>query len=113
MNTTASFRLKSGDNVVVVTGRDKGKQGKIKKVYRNAGKVLVEGINQVKKHIRATQQNPQGGIDIKELPLEASNVMLLDPKTNKPTRIGRKQIDVKGKKKWVRFAKKSGELLDK
>jgi large subunit ribosomal protein L24 len=106
--------LKKGDIVVVISGKDKGKQGKIVRVMPKTPRVKVEGVNQVKRHTKPTQQNPQGGIQVKELPIHISNVMYLDPKTGKPTRLGRKaKTDPKTKKtRWVRIAKKSGTELE-
>jgi large subunit ribosomal protein L24 len=109
------MNIKTGDTVVVIAGKDKFTKdkkgnlvpttGKVLKVYPKTNKVLVEGVNKVKKHQKPTQQNQQGGIIEKEAPIDASNVMLLDPKTNKPTRVGIK-VDEKGNK--IRVAKKSG-----
>ena len=109
------MNIKTGDTVVVIAGKDKYTKdkkgnlvpttGKVLKVYPKTNKVLVEGVNKVKKHQKPTQTNQQGGIIEKEAPIDASNVMLLDPKTNKPTRVGIK-IDEKGNK--IRVAKKSG-----
>lgn len=103
------FKLKSGDKVVVTTGRDKGKTGEITKVLRKEGRVLVQGVNMVKRHQRATQTS-QGGIIEKEAPIAISNVMIADPKDGQPTRVGFKPSD-DGKSK-VRFAKRSGEVID-
>ena len=109
------MNIKTGDTVVVIAGKDrftvdkKGNKvptiGKVLKVFPKTNKVVVEGVNKVKKHQKPTQQNQQGGIIEMEAPIDASNVMLLDPKTNKPTRVGIK-IDEKGNK--IRVAKKSG-----
>ena len=101
------MHLKTGDKVVVITGKDKGKEGVVVGVKASKNKVVVEGVNVVKKHIRPSQSNPDGGIVEFEAPIHASNVMVADPKTGKPTRVGIKFVD--GKK--VRFAKKSGEVL--
>ena len=103
------MHVKKGDKVVVISGKDKGKQGTILAAYPKKNRVLVEGVNIVKKHSKPSQANPQGGIITKEAPIHVSNVMILDPKTGEPTRVGFKVED--GKK--VRIAKKSGELLDK
>ncbi|KIV53032.1 50S ribosomal protein L24 [Aneurinibacillus migulanus] len=103
------MHVKSGDNVVVISGKDKGKKGRILAAYPKTGRVLVEGVNMVKKHTRPNANNPQGGIVTQEASIHASNVMIVDPKTGEPTRIGSKVVD--GKK--VRIAKKSGEALDK
>jgi large subunit ribosomal protein L24 len=103
------LHVKKEDNVMVITGKDKGKKGRIIAAYPRENKVLVEGVNIVKRHSKPSQQNPQGGIIEKEAPIHVSNVMLIDPKTNQPTRIGYKVLE-NGKK--VRVAKKSGEIID-
>lgn len=100
-------RLKKGDEVVVLTGKDKGESGKISRVDRKVGRVYVEGVNLVKRNTKPSQFNPEGGIVEKVMSIHLSNVALLDPKTKKPTRVGYKLVE--GKK--VRFAKKSGEVL--
>ena len=101
------MNLKKGDKVIVIAGRDKGKSGVIQKVIPELNRVVVEGVNVRKKHQKPTQANPEGSIVEIYVPIDASNVMLEDPKTKKPTRIGHKEV--KGKK--VRFAKKSGTVL--
>ncbi|WP_409303765.1 50S ribosomal protein L24 [Peribacillus sp. SCS-155] len=103
------MHVKKGDKVVVISGKDKGKQGVILEAYPKNNRVLVEGVNIVKKHSKPSQLNPQGGIISKEAAIHASNVMPLDPKSGEPTRVGYKVVD--GKK--VRVATKSGESLDK
>ena len=103
------MRLKTGDKVIVIAGSNKGKEGTIKKVLRAENKVIVEGVNIVHKHEKATH-NSTGGILEVEAPINASNVMLIDPKTKKPTRVGI-TIDEKTKKK-VRVSKKSNEKFD-
>lgn len=103
------MHVKKGDKVVVITGKDKGKQGVILEAYPKNDRVLVEGVNVIKKHQKPNQLNPQGGILTQEAPIHVSNVMPIDPKSGEPTRIGYKVVD--GKKQ--RIAKKSGELLDK
>ena len=112
------MKIKTGDTVVVIAGKDsktvtkKGVEsttGKVLKVYPDTNKVVVEGVNKVKKHQKPTQQNTQGQIVEMEAPIDASNVMVLDPKTKTPTRVGYKMEN--GKK--VRYAKKSGTVLDK
>jgi large subunit ribosomal protein L24 len=103
------MHVKKGDTVKVISGKDKGKEGKILEAYPSKSRVLVEGVNMVKKHSKPSQANPQGGILNQEAPIHVSNVMPLDPKTNEPTRVGYKEEN--GKK--VRVAKKSGEVLDK
>lgn len=101
----ANTRLKKGDKVVVITGKDKGKEGKILVVDRKKNRIIVEGVNMVSKHTKANQQNPQGGIINKENFIDPSNVMYLH--NGKPTRLGAKVVD--GKK--VRVAKKTGEVI--
>jgi large subunit ribosomal protein L24 len=81
-------RIKKNDNVYVLSGRDKGKSGRVFKVYPDAGKALVEGINYVKKHARKSQANPQGGIVQKESPIAVSNLAVLCKTCNKPARLG-------------------------
>ena len=103
------MHVKKGDKVMVISGKDKGKTGVILASFPKKDRVLVEGVNIVKKHAKPSQVNPQGGIISQEAPIHVSNVMPIDPKTGKPTRVGYKVVD--GKK--VRVAKKSGEVLDK
>ncbi|AKS37125.1 MULTISPECIES: 50S ribosomal protein L24 [Anoxybacillus] len=103
------MHVKKGDKVQVISGKDKGKQGVILAAFPKKNRVLVEGVNIVKKHVKPSQANPQGGIISQEAPIHVSNVMPLDPKTGLPTRVGYKVVD--GKK--VRYAKRSGEILDK
>jgi large subunit ribosomal protein L24 len=103
------MHVKKGDKVVVISGKDKGKQGTILSAYPKQNRVIVEGINIVKKHSKPSQINPQGGIISREAAIHVSNVMPLDPKSGKPTRVGYKIEN--GKK--VRVAKISGESLDK
>ena len=105
-------RLKKGDEVIVITGKDKGKSGKILDVLTSAGRVVVEGVNTVKKHISqsaAIKLQREPGVTSKEMPIAVSNVMLKDPKTGTPTRIG-VRVEADGSK--VRVAKKSGAVLD-
>ncbi len=103
------MRLKTGDKVIVIAGSNKGKEGTIKKVLRAENRVIEEGINIVHKH-QKSGGNESGGILEIEAPINASNVMLLDPKTKKPTRVGI-TVDEKTKKK-VRVSKKSNEKFD-
>jgi len=107
------MRVKKEDTVTVIAGNDKGKTGKILVVYPKKNRVIVEGINMRKRHTKPNQQNQQGGIIEKEAPIHVSNVILLDPKTNEPTRIGKKIVidDKTGKKRSVRISRKSGEML--
>ena len=102
------MNLKTGDKVVVIAGKDKGKEGKIIKTLRAENKVVVEGINMVKKHVKPNGQTAGSIVDM-EAPIHASNVMIIDPKTKKGTRVGH-TTDKKGKK--IRIARKSNENLD-
>jgi large subunit ribosomal protein L24 len=102
------FKIKKGDRVVVTTGRDKGKQGEVLQVLRQNHRVLVQGVNMVRRHQRPSQVSP-GGIMEKEAPLHISNVALIDPKSDKPTRVGYRFLD-DGRK--IRFARRSGEPID-
>ena len=101
-------RLQKGDEVIVITGKDKGKKGKVMRLFRETDRVLVEGVNLVKRHMKPNARMQQGGILEREQPLAASNVMLVDPKTGKGTRI-RVKTDDKGVK--IRIAVKSGEEI--
>ncbi|KRM93145.1 50S ribosomal protein L24 [Lentilactobacillus senioris DSM 24302 = JCM 17472] len=100
--------VKTGDKVRVIAGKDKGKEGTVKKTIASKDRVIVEGINMVKKHNKASQSNPQGGIVDTEAPIHVSNVMLIDPSNNEPTRVGFRVED--GKK--IRFSKKSDKAID-
>ena len=102
------FKIKKGDRVVVTTGKNKGKTGEVLRVLRDADRVLVQGVNMVKRHTAPSQASP-GGIIEKEASLHISNVAHIDPKTSEPTRVGYKVID-DGRK--VRYAKRSGEIID-
>ena len=101
------FKIKSGDTVRVMSGKDRGKTGTVLKVIRDKDRVLVEGVNMVTKRVKPTAENPQGGLVEKEAPIHISNVMLVDPKKGVPTRVGYKIKD--GKK--VRYSKKTGEEI--
>lgn len=102
------FKIKKGDQVVVTTGRDRGKKGEVLRVDRERRRVLVSGVNMVKRHQRPTQGSP-GGIIEKEALMHISNVAVQDPKTSLPTRVGLRTLE-DGRK--VRFAKRSGEIID-
>jgi len=101
-------RIKKGDRVVVTTGRDKGKTGEVTRVLPKESRVVVQGVNMIKRHQRQTQAQA-GGIIEREAALHISNVMLADPKSGEPTRVGFKTLE-DGRK--VRFAKRSGEVID-
>ena len=99
--------IKKNDKVKVIAGRDKGKEGTVEKVFPSKERVIVKGVNIVKKHQKPTNANPNGGIVEVEAPIHVSNVMLIDPSNNEPTRVGFKIED--GKK--VRVSKKTGKTL--
>lgn len=103
------MRIKKDDQVVVIAGKDKGTKGRVLRVLREVDRVLIEGVNRVKRHTKPTPKNPSGGIIEKEAPIHLSNVMPLDTKTDKPTRV-RMGTDKDGKK--VRIAVKSGATID-
>lgn len=100
-------KIRKGDRVVVLTGKDKGREGTVSKVFPKEARVLVDGLNMVQRHTRPTQFDPQGGIKNKEAPLHVSNVAIVDSK-GKPTRVGFREEA--GKK--VRFAKTTGEVIN-
>jgi large subunit ribosomal protein L24 len=103
------MNVKKGDTVTIITGKDSGKKGKVLKVIPDANRVIVEGVNKVKRHQKPSRSLPQGGIMQKESPLHASNVMMLCNKCSKPTRGAKKTLD-NGQK--VRVCKQCGEILD-
>jgi len=102
-------KIRKGDRVIVLAGRDKGRQGEVFEVRPTENRAMVRGVNMVKRHTRPSAQNADGGIISKEAPVHLSNLSLLDPKDGKPTRVGFKTLD-DGRK--VRFAKRSGDLID-
>ena len=106
----AHAHVRKGDTIIVVAGKEKGKRGKVLRVLRDKGRVLVEHINMIKKHQRPTQKLRQGGIIEREGTIHLSNVMLVDPQTDKPTRVGVRALS-DGKK--ARVARRSGEFIDK
>ena len=101
------MKLKTGDNVIVIAGKDKGKKGKITKVFPVTSKILVEGVNMKKKHQKARRSNEKGAVIDVSLPINVSNVMIVDPKSGKQSRVGKKVIAGKN----VRIAKKSGQEI--
>jgi large subunit ribosomal protein L24 len=104
----ARTKLRKGDDVVVISGEDRGKRGKVLKVFRDRNRVIVQGVNFIRRHTRPGQSNPQGGILEREAPVHASNVMVVDPQSGQPTRVGTR-IHEDGRRD--RVAKRSGELL--
>lgn len=105
--TQVKYKIKTGDTVIVLAGRDKGKTGEVKQMLLKDGKAIVGGINMVQRHRKPTMQQP-GGIDNKEAPIHISNLAIADPKSGKPTKVGYKIED--GKK--VRYAKASGDVIN-
>ncbi|PAT02513.1 50S ribosomal protein L24 [Candidatus Izimaplasma bacterium ZiA1] len=109
------MKIKKGDTVKVISGASRGKEGTVLKTFPKTNKVLVEGVNIIKKHAKPTQSNPDGGIMEYEAPINASNVMIAEKKTG-TTRVGYKYVTETSKKteetKKVRYSKKSGEVLD-
>ena len=110
MAEATKLHVKKGDQVVVLSGKDKGKKGKIIEAQPKKGKVVVEGVNKVKRHTKATQKMPQGGILVKEAPLASSKVMVVCPGCDKPTRIKKTAL---ADGSMARTCKHCGEILDK
>lgn len=102
------LHIKKGDTVVVIAGESKGQKGKVLEIIRDKNRAIVEGVNMVKKHTKPNAANPQGGIIEQEAPVHISNLMMADPKTGEPTRIGRR---LGADNKLVRYSKKSGEEI--
>jgi large subunit ribosomal protein L24 len=105
---SAKMKIRKGDQVVVITGRDRGKKGEVVRVMPSENRVVVQGVNMVKRHTAPRPGQP-GGIVEKEASIHVSNVAHVDPKESKPTRVGYKTVD--GRK--VRFARRSGEMIDR
>ncbi|WP_372636021.1 50S ribosomal protein L24 [Fodinibius sp.] len=112
-NRQKKLHVKKGDNVKIIAGNEKGKEGRVLAVFPAKERVLVEGVNMRVHHDKPTQENPQGGRIEREVAVHISNVMVIDPSTGEPTRIGRKRIEEDGGGRWVRYAKNSGEIIDK
>ncbi|MBN1116237.1 MAG: 50S ribosomal protein L24 [Bacteroidales bacterium] len=102
------LHIKKGDTVFVKTGEYKGQKGRVLEVNRDTDRAIVEGVNMIKKHTKPDAKNPDGGIIEKEAPVHISNLMVVDPSSGEPTRIGRRAND---KGKLVRYSKKSGEEI--
>lgn len=100
-----------GDTVLVLSGNDRGKRGKVLKVFPERNRIVVEGVAFMKRHSKPSAKAPQGGIIERERAIHASKVMVIDPKTGEPTRIGHKFLNVDGRRQRVRYSKKSGETL--
>ncbi len=102
-------KIRKDDEVIVLTGRDKGKRGAVLRVVTKTDRVLIEGVNVTKRHVKPTQADPQGGIVQREAPIHISNVALIDPESDRPTRVRYKRL-ADGRK--VRVAARSGEVID-
>jgi large subunit ribosomal protein L24 len=107
------MKIRKNDMVMVIAGNARGKSGKVLKVYPDSHRIIVEGVNIIKRHTRPNQKNPQGGIVQREAAIHVSNVMLFDPKTNEITRVGTKIVkdETTGKKRRMRVAKATGEMF--
>ncbi len=105
----SAAKIKKGDNVVVLSGKDKGKHGTVTQALPKDGKVVVAGVNIITRHVKPSQANPQGGLDRREAPLAVSKVAIEDPKTGKPTRIG-SQVLSDGSR--ARVSRKSGDMIN-
>ncbi len=105
------LHVRKGDQVLILAGNDRGKRGKVLKVFPELNRVVVEGVAFMKRHTKPNQKIPQGGIVERERTIHASNVMVIDPKTGEATRIGFRALQVEDRKQRVRYSKKSGETL--
>ncbi|MDP8228103.1 MAG: 50S ribosomal protein L24 [Candidatus Electryoneaceae bacterium] len=105
------MHVRKGDAVLILSGNDRGKRGKVLKVYPERNRVVVEGVSFMKRHTKPNTKVPQGGILERERAIHASNVMVIDPRADEPTRVGYRTLEVDGKKTRVRYSKKSGETL--
>jgi large subunit ribosomal protein L24 len=107
------MKIRKNDNVMVISGNARGKTGKVLKVFPGRDRIIVEGVNIIKRHTRPSQKNPQGGIIQREETIHVSNVMLIDPKSNELTRVGMKVVkdETTGRKKRMRVAKATGEMF--
>ena len=103
------MKIRRDDTVLVISGNDKGKRGRVLRVIPEPDRLIVEGIRMMKKHTKPTQRDPQGGIVEREAPIHVSNVMVIDPHNDEPTRVGKKRLD-DGRN--VRVAARSGEMID-
>lgn len=108
-NQNQKLHIRKGDTVRILSGANRGEEGKILRMLPAKERAIVEGMNMITKHVRPTQKNPDGGIIEQEAPIHISKLMLIDPKTKQPTRTGR--IKNESGKGWVRVSKKSGEIV--
>ena len=107
------MKIRKNDMVMVIAGNARGKSGKVLKVFPAQRRIIVEGVNIMKRHTRPNQKNPQGGILQREAPIHMSNAMLIEPKANQATRVGMKEVkdEATGKKRRMRVAKATGEMF--
>lgn len=107
------MHVRKNDQVMVISGDERGKKGRVLKVFPKTNRIIIEGVNFIKRHSRPTQQNPQGGIIEREAAIHASNVMVLCPSNNKPTRVSKKLLEGEGKRsrQKVRYSKKYDEII--
>jgi large subunit ribosomal protein L24 len=105
-------RIRRGDTVLMITGANKGTRGRVLRVLADSDRVVVEGVNLVYRHVRRSQKNPQGGRVRREAPVHISNVMLVDPQSDEPTKVGRRLAEPeKGSLGWSRVARKTGQVV--
>jgi len=106
------MKIKKGDQVLLLSGKDHGKRGRVLRVVKGGEKVVVEKLNIAKKHQKPTEKQPRGGITDKEMPIHISNVMLVSPKVNRPVRVNYKTVERAGKMVKTRYSHKMNEALD-
>ena len=104
----AKLHVRKGDTAIVIAGNDKGQKGKVLEVLRAKNRAIIEGVNMITKHVKPSANNPEGGIEKTEAPIHISNIMVVDPSSGEPTKVGRKLND---QGKLQRFSKKTGELI--
>lgn len=107
------MKIHKNDNVMVIAGNARGKSGKVLKMFREERRVIIEGVNIIKRHARPSQKNPQGGVVQKEAPISAANIMVICPKCSKPSRVGRKPVtdSATGKKQMMRVCRNCEEMF--
>lgn len=108
MRNVSKFHIRKGDTAIVIAGNYKGNKGKVLEIDKAKNRAIIEGVNMITKHVKPSANNPEGGIEKTEAPIHISNVMVVDPSSGDPTKIGRKVND---QGKLQRYSKKSGELI--
>lgn len=108
VKSKVKFHIRKGDTAIVTAGNDKGKKGKVLEVITTKERAIIEGVNMVTKHVKPSANNPEGGIEKTEAPIHISNIMVVDPSSGEPTKVGRKRGD---DGKMVRFSKKTGDII--